>query len=36
MSRDDNIKTLAENISPPNYDEGERIEETKKSIDEGA
>jgi len=35
MSRDDNIRTLAENITPFSSDEGEKIEETEKNIDEG-
>jgi len=36
MSRDDNIRTLAQNINPSSSDEGEKIEEIVKNIDEGA
>ena len=35
MSRDDNIITLAENITPSNSDEGEKTEEIEKNNDEG-
>jgi len=33
MSRDDNMRTLAENINPSNSDEGEKTEEIEKNID---
>ncbi len=36
MPRDDDIRTLAENISPSSSDEGEQIEEIEKNNDEGA
>jgi len=36
MSRDDNIRTLAENISPSSSEMGEKTEEIEKNIDEGA
>ncbi len=35
MSRDDNIRVLAENITPSSSEEGERTEEGEKTNDEG-
>lgn len=36
MSREDNIRTLIENITPSSSEEGEQIEEMEKKNDEGA
>jgi len=36
MSREDNIRTLVENITPSNSEEGEHTEEIEKNNDEGA
>lgn len=36
MSRDDDIRTLAENITPSSSDEGEQTGEIEKNKDEGA
>ena len=35
MSKDDNIRTLAENITPSSSEEGEQTEEIEKDKDEG-
>ena len=36
MSKDDNIRTLAENITPSNSKEGQKTKEIEKDSDEGA
>ena len=36
MSKEDNIRTLVENITPSSSEEGEKTEEIEKNNDEGA